>query len=164
MLDLKIWIDADSCPATLRNFLTDEAKRCDFTAVLVANRAITEESGNTKMLVCDKKKDEADNIILERAAKNDIVVTRDLLFAKRLVDKGITVFNDRGTKFSRDNIEDRIMERNLSMNLSAIGLGGNKKNMYGQNELKKFTEEFKAELQKHIVAEIFSRKRLQEGI
>ena len=159
MLNLKIWIDADSCPAILRDFLVGEAKSNNCTVVLVANRLIMEENENVKMVVCEKKKDEADNIIHDQADKNDIVVTRDLLFAKRLVDKGITVFNDRGIKFTSDNIEDRLMERNLSMNLSEIGFGGNKKNQYSQKELKKFSTEFKSELQKHIVAEMYSRRK-----
>ena len=157
MLNFKTWIDADSCPSQLREFLVSEAEKSGFVAMLVANRKILDESSNVRMIVCEQKKDEADNIILEQSEKNDIVVTRDLLFAKRLVEKGVTVFNDRGTKFTKDNIDDRIMERNLSMNLSAIGLGGNKKNQYDQKELKKFITEFKPELQKHIVAEIYSK-------
>lgn len=158
MLKLKIWIDADSCPALLREFVIESAKKNGIEVVFVANAKFIDESENVRIIVCKKEKDEADNIIYEQSQKNDIVITRDLLFAKRLVEKKTTVMNDRGTLFTKDNIDDRIMERNLSLNLSEIGFGGNRKKQYGQQELKKFKTTFDSELQKHIVAEIYSAK------
>ncbi|MCR5125195.1 MAG: DUF188 domain-containing protein [Treponema sp.] len=158
MLNLKIWIDADSCPALLREFVIESAKKNNIEAVFVANAKFFDETENVRIVVCKQEKDEADNVIYEQAQKNDIVITRDIIFAKRLVEKKITVINDRGILFMKDNIEDRIMERNLSLNLSEIGFGGNKKKQYGQQELKKFKSTFDSELQKHIVAEIYSAR------
>lgn len=156
MLKMAIWIDADSCPALLRDFIIKIAKQKSIIVSLVANREILQEADNIKMIICDKEKDAADNYILQHAQKNDIIITRDILFAAKLVEKNITVLNDRGFSFNKDNIQERLMERNLSLNLSEIGFGGNKKNQYSQNELKKFTRTFEYELQKHITAEVYS--------
>ncbi|MBR1615177.1 MAG: DUF188 domain-containing protein, partial [Treponema sp.] len=65
-MNFKTWIDADSCPSQLREFLVSEAEKSGFVAMLVANRKILGESSNVRMIVCEQKKDEADNIILEQ--------------------------------------------------------------------------------------------------
>jgi len=158
MLKLTIWIDADSCPAILREYLITSSKKHLFNINLVANHEILKNSENLKMIICEKEKDSADNYILENSDKNDIVITRDIPFASRLVEKNICVMNDRGVSFTKDNIEDRLMERNFSLNLSSIGFTGNKKNNYSQNELKKFKTTFEYELQKHVSNEIYKLK------
>lgn len=161
MLSMKIWIDADSCPTLLRDFLIESAKKNNIKAIFVANRKIlsVSDNQNVEMIVCDTGKDVADNYISDNADKNDIVITRDILFASRLVEKNITVLNDRGLSFTKDNIEDRLLERDFSLNLSEIGFGKNKKSQYSQKELKKFSTTFDYELQKHITAEIYSIKK-----
>ena len=111
------------------------------------------------MIVCEKEQNAADNYIFEHTSENDIVVTRDIPFAARLVEKNIAVMNDRGVLFSKDNIEDKLREREFSLNMSEIGLGGNKGNYYGDKELKKFSTLFETELQKHIIADIYNVKR-----
>ena len=90
---------------------------------------------------------------------NDIVVTRDIPFAARLVEKNIVVMNDRGLIFSKENIEDKLREREFSLNLAGIGFGGNKGNYYGEKELGKFSRAFEQKIQEHIMNEIYNIKR-----
>ena len=159
MANLSVWVDADSFPAKAREFLVSHASSKSVPVVFVANHELKHSPSCVKMVVCQKGKDAADDYIFSNCLDNDIVVTRDLLFAKRLVEKKICVMNDRGLVFSKDNIEDKIREREFSLNLSQIGLGGNKDNYYGDKELRKFSTAFAELLQKQIIADMYNVKK-----
>lgn len=160
MLRLKVWIDADSCPVLVRNYVVEKAVSLSFNVCFVANRSIpfATDLENLTMIVCEKSNQAADNYIYDNAEKNDLVITRDILFAEKLVKKQIKVLNDRGLVFTKDNIIDKIAERNFSMNLSALGLNSGKKSNYSEKQLKKFASTFEYEIQKHITNEIYNIK------
>lgn len=159
MLRFCVWVDADSFPAKARAFLVNYATSKSVSVAFVANHEIKSQNPKVTMIVCEKGKNSADDYIFSHCGENDIVVTRDILFAARLVEKKISVMNDRGVIFSKDNIEDKLREREFSLNLSEIGLGGGKANYYGEKELKKFSAIFEQELQKHIIADLYNTKR-----
>lgn len=154
-----VWLDADSFPAKARSFLVSHSVSKSVQVVFVANHEVKAESSEVKMIVCEKEHDAADDYIVSNARENDIVVTRDIPFAARLVEKNIAVMNDRGVLFSKDNIEDKLREREFSLNMAEIGLGGGKGNYYGEKEFKKFATLFEQELQKHIIADIYNIER-----
>ncbi|MCR4821632.1 MAG: DUF188 domain-containing protein [Treponema sp.] len=158
MYKFSVWLDADSFPAKARSFLVSHSLSKSVKLIFVANHEIKAEE-SVEMVICQKEKDSADNYIYSHCSENDIVVTRDLLFADRLVKKNITVMNDRGLLFTKDNIGDKLREREFSLNLAGIGLGDNKGNYYGDKELKKFSALFESELQKHIIADIYNVKK-----
>lgn len=161
MFKFKIWVDADSFPQRARNFAVELAKANGIPVVFAANHEIKDSSGwdALEMKIVPKTPGAADDFIFENAAGNDIVLTRDIPFAARLVEKKITVMNDRGVKFTSWNIEDRLAERNFSLNLSEIGLGGGKGNFYGEKEFNKFKLEFEREVKSHKMAEIYNVRR-----
>lgn len=160
MFKFKIWVDADSFPKTARDFSVQSAKSNEIPIIFVANHEIKNKIDFSafEMKIVEKTPGAADDFICENAGKNDIVLTRDLPFASRLVEKKITVMNDRGIKFTKGNIEDRLREREFSLNLSAIGLGGGKANYYGEKELKKFSSELLYEIKNHKMAEMYNLK------
>jgi len=95
------------------------------------------------MIVCKQEDQAADDYIFSHCQNNDIVITRDIPFAARLVEKNMLVMNDRGTVFTKENIGERLSERNFMMNLEAIGLGGTKKKSdYGKKEFDRFCRAF----------------------
>ena len=102
-----IWIDADSCPKAVRDVTIRFAKKInsEIQIIFVANKAIPASSTEYKMIICDKCKDAADNYILQNVNSNDLVITRDIIFAEKLVEKNICAINDRGTYFNKDNIK-----------------------------------------------------------
>lgn len=159
MLNFFVWVDADSFPAKARDFLVAHSLSKNVAVKFVANRELKLPNSMVEMIVCQKEHDAADNYIFENADENDIVVTRDIPFAARLVQKNIAALNDRGLIFTKDNIEDKLREREFSLNMAEIGLGGGKSNYYGEKELKKFSVTFSEELQKHIIASIYNIKR-----
>lgn len=122
MAQVHIWIDADSCPTLVRNHSVKMAKRLGIPITFVANKEISCSFPDFEMIICADEKDAADNYILEHANQNDLVITRDIVFADKLVSKRITVINDRGTLFTEMNIKGLLSERNYSFALAEIGL------------------------------------------
>lgn len=145
-----IWIDADSCPAPVKEHIVDISNKYSIHSIFVANRNIPLPSSDyVSMHICEQGKDVADNFIFESVDSNDIVITRDILFAERIVKRNISVMNDRGTLFTKENIAERISERNLSFTFSQLGLtNGYSKNRYGSKEKNAFCNCLDRELQK----------------
>ncbi len=121
--NVQIWIDADSCPALVRNHLVKMGTKLNLKVYFVANKNIPcNENGSYEMLICDKEKDAADNYIFNHVKSDDLVVTRDIVFADRLVQKEITTINDRGTVFTKENIKPLLSNRDFDLQLANVGL------------------------------------------
>lgn len=145
---IKVWIDADSFPTLLKNFILEYAEKNYLEIIFVANKPIKSDKQNFKMILAENTKDSADNIIFENITEKDIAITRDILLADRLVQKNIKTINDRGTYFSKENIKKKVEERNYDFNLAQLGFSGSKEKNYGMKELKKFRECFEKTLKK----------------
>ena len=147
-MSIQIWIDADSCPTRVRDHVVSYAKKTNIPVIFVANKPISAKFENFTMIICEQEKDSADNYIYNHVNKNDLVITRDIVFADRLVSKEIAVINDRGTQFTKDNIKDKLADRDFDLQLAEIGLGGSKKSTYGQKQFIKFANCFDKVLHK----------------
>ena len=145
---IKVWIDADSFPTLLKNFILEYAEKNYLEIIFVANKPIKSDKQNFKMILAENTKDSADNIIFENITEKDIAITHDILLAERLVQKNIKTINDRGTYFSKENIKKKVEERNYDFNLAQLGFSGSKEKNYGMKELKKFRECFEKTLKK----------------
>ena len=119
---LTIWVDADSCPSLVRNHTVKMGNKLGIKVVFAANKKISCDTGNFEMVVCPEEKDAADNYIFENCRPGDLVITRDIVFADRLVEKGICCINDRGTEFTREMIKERLSTRDFDLQLAEIGL------------------------------------------
>ena len=135
-----IWIDADSCPLKVRNHITDYAAKKGITVYFVANKQIECQSKNAfNMIVTDAQKDSADNYIFEHAQSGtDLVITRDIVFADRLVQKGVLAINDRGTEFTKEIIKERLSERDFNLQLVELGLSKPYHEGYDQKKFEMF--------------------------
>lgn len=144
----KIWIDADSCPKPVRDIAIRFSRRMNpgIKVVFVANREIPARSKEHEMVVCEKEKDSADNYILIHASQSDMVITKDILFAEKLVEKEICAINDRGTYFSKDNIDGLVEDRNFNLQLAEIGFAGTSRRSYSKKHLEKFIKCFEEQL------------------
>jgi uncharacterized protein YaiI (UPF0178 family) len=92
------------------------------------------------MVICPKGENSADDRIVELAEKGDIVVTRDVPLAKRLVENDISVLDDRGRIFTKDNINEILSLRNFTVGLAENGLSLQRTANYGRKELKTFAD------------------------
>lgn len=153
MAKFTVWVDADSCPKMVREHLISFSQKKQVSVTFVANRPIPNQSESDyfSMIVCDATSQAADDYIFSRAGQYDMVVTRDIPFAARLVEKKICTINDRGTTFTQENIRERLSERDFSLNLAQLGLGGSGKKVYGAKEFKKFADCFEREIQKLLI-------------
>ena len=146
-----IWIDADSCPSPVKDLVIRFSKRLNLNCFFVANRELSiPKTPNFKMIITESTKDAADNYIFENCNEDDIVITRDLLLAERLLEKKITTINDRGLTFTQENIKEKISMRNFNLELFERGLIGDKTNSFGKKEINNFANCFDRELQKKL--------------
>lgn len=148
-----VWIDADSCPRSVRSYVIKRAVFLSVKVIFVANHeipapAFARESGMFSMAVCGKARGEADRVILDGAREADIVVTRDVPLAVSLARKGVAVMNDRGTLFTKENAAEKLKERDFDFALSQIGFAGAKKSSYGKKELAAFSRLFDKAIEK----------------
>ncbi|MBO4404943.1 MAG: DUF188 domain-containing protein [Treponema sp.] len=146
----RIFVDADSCPSSVRNVILNKAAEKSLEVIFAANRNIPFDFENPlfKMKICPSGKDSADSFIENESSQKDIIITRDILLAGRLLKKNKTVINDRGTRFTEKNISRFLEERELSLQMEALGLHkGKSRKVFGEKELSSFKECFFRELE-----------------
>ena len=136
---ITIWVDADSCPSLVRNHTVKIANKLGLRVVFAANKKIgcDAAAGNYEMAVCGSEKDAADNYIFENCKSVDLVSSREIVFADRIVERGICTINDRGTEFTRDMIKERLSVSDFDRQLAEIGLV---KHFHEGYDKKKFAE------------------------
>lgn len=137
----RIWVDADSFPAKARELLLKTAASKQIPVIYVANHDIAfgTQSPLFEMRICPQTPGAADDCIADGCGPCDIVATRDIPLAARLVDKGIRVINDRGVCYDKRTVEKRLKERELSMQMEALGLHkGHSHGGYGGKDLDAF--------------------------
>jgi uncharacterized protein YaiI (UPF0178 family) len=133
---VNILVDADSCPRPARELILRAAKRRGITAIFAANRPIPGLEGNAIMEQCPPGEGAADDRIVDLALRGDLVITRDIPLAKRLVEKNIHVLDDRGRLYTKENIGERLSLRNFMVDLAGKGLSPQRSAAYGKKELK----------------------------
>jgi uncharacterized protein YaiI (UPF0178 family) len=140
---MKIFVDADSCPRLVRDLVLRTAKKRRIETVFAANRQIPGiEGGFAVMELCGTEADAADNRIVELAQKGDIVITRDVPLANRLVERELAVLDDRGRVYTKENIREYLSIRNFTVNLAENGFIFDRKTGYSKKELKTFADNF----------------------
>lgn len=146
---MKIWVDADSCPKPVREIVERAAARLSLPLVYTANRKIPmEENSLFSMIVTETKDQSADLYIADNASPDDLVITRDIPLADQLVEKNITVLNDRGVLYTRENIKERLSERNFMYELREYGGGVERHSVFGPKEKQAFANAFDRQLRK----------------
>jgi uncharacterized protein YaiI (UPF0178 family) len=138
---VKILVDADSCPRQARDLALRTARRRGIGIVFAANRLIPGISGPTAVMeLCPPGEGAADDRIVALARPGDLVLTRDIPLASRLVAAGVAVLDDRGRAYSAENIRERLSLRDFMVNLAENGLRAERFPSYGRKELKNFAD------------------------
>jgi uncharacterized protein YaiI (UPF0178 family) len=138
---VKILVDADSCPRPARELILRSSRRTGIKAFFVANRPIPGIRGSTLVMdICPPGEGSADDRILELAEPGDLALTRDIPLAARLVDASVTVMDDRGRLFTRENIRERLSLRDFVVGLAENGLDPERVPSYGMRERKAFAD------------------------
>ena len=120
---MKIWVDADACPVVIKDILFRAAKRTGIELTLVANQAIHKPSlKNITMLQVPSGFDVADNEIVKRLNKDDLVITSDIPLAAEVIEKGGAALNPRGEMYTADTIKNRLEVRDFMDSLRGSGM------------------------------------------
>ena len=146
---MKILVDADFCPRDARDLILRAVRRPGVRAVFAANRPVPGIAGeNVSMEICPPGENSADDRLVELAEPGDLAVSRDLPLAKRLLEKGSVVMDDRGRLFTRENINELLSIRNFAVGLAENGLGAERIANYGKKECKAFADSLDRQLTK----------------
>jgi uncharacterized protein YaiI (UPF0178 family) len=119
----QIWVDADACPATIKEVLFRAAEREQVHVTLVANQWLrTPPSRFVRAIQVPGGFDVADNEIVERVAAGDLVVTQDIPLAAAVIAKGALAVHPRGELYTPDTIAQRLSMRNFMDELRGAGV------------------------------------------
>ncbi|HGS4461773.1 TPA: YaiI/YqxD family protein [Vibrio metschnikovii] len=136
---MKIWVDADACPKVIRETLIRAAERTGVECMFVANHQIPlPKRSNIIALQVPAGFDIADNEIVKRVEKGDLVITSDIPLADEVITKGALALSSRGELFTTETIKARLNIRDFldTMRSSGIQTGG--PNALSQTERREF--------------------------
>ena len=120
---MKIWVDADACPAVIKDILFRAAERTGVQLALVANQPVRiPPSRYIKFIQVASGFDVADNEIVKRLGAGDLVITSDIPLAAEVIDKGAVALNPRGELYTVDNIRARLNMRDFMDTLRGSGI------------------------------------------
>lgn len=120
---MRIWVDADACPAVIKEILFRAAERTGVPLTLVANHPMRiPRSPLIAFVQVPSGFDAADNEIVRRMEEGDIVVTQDIPLAAEVVAKGAAALSPRGELYDEDNIRARLSMRDFMESLRAAGV------------------------------------------
>ena len=120
---MNIWVDADACPAVVKDILYRAAERARVPLTLVANKPLrTPPSPFIRTLQVPRGFDVADNEIARRVEPGDLVVTADIPLAAEVIERGGHALDPRGELFSPETIRERLTMRDFMDELRASGV------------------------------------------
>jgi hypothetical protein len=120
---MKIWIDADACPKTIKEMIFRAAERTQTLSIFVANQWLRlPQSDFIKFILVEQGADIADNKIAEDCEAGDLVITADIPLALRIVKKGALGLDPRGTIYNSNNIGQISDMRDFMHNLRNDGV------------------------------------------
>jgi len=136
---MKIWVDADACPKTIKEILFRAATRTKTKLILVSNHAIsTPASSFISKIQVIAGFDVTDNKIIQNLESGDLVITADIPLADAVINKAGIALNPRGELYSKENIKERLSLRNFSADLRSSGVQTRGPSALSKNEIQKF--------------------------
>ena len=165
----EIWVDADSVPKGLRTIILRAASRLSLACTFVADRQLPDvvqyiaddtfalrqkarEQGiadadeihavksRIRMAVVPSGQDSADDRLVEDAPAGSLCITHDIPLASRLLEKGCTVIDDRGSEYTAADIRARLGDRLVNQELRSWGVFSEQQAKMGQGVQKAFAD------------------------
>ena len=124
---MQIWVDADACPAVIRDILFRAADRARMRVTLVANQPVKRAvSPYIHFVQVPAGFNVADARIVEMMEPRDLVITADVPLAAAVIEKGGVALDPRGTLYTSENVRERLSLRNFMDELrgSGVNTGG----------------------------------------
>lgn len=144
---MHIWVDADACPAVIKDILFRVAERTQIAVTLVANQLMRVPGSRfVRALQVPAGADAADAEIVARVQAGDIVVTGDIPLAAQVLDKGGLPLNPRGEWYTRDTIAQQLTMRAFMEELRGAGVDTGGPAAFSQADRQRFANALDREL------------------
>jgi uncharacterized protein YaiI (UPF0178 family) len=148
---VKIFVDADACPAAVKEIVLRAAERLGVSAVFVANKNIRlPPSRHASTVRVAMGLDVADGYIAKSASAGDLAITADIPLAAALVARGAVVLDLRGTVYTEENVGEALALRDFHHGLREGGVVTGGPGGFGPREARDFAAAFDRELTKAI--------------
>ena len=122
-ISFRIWVDADACPAAIKEILYRTARRLQVELILVANQTMQVPSSDLfRLITVPEGADVADDKIVEMLSPGDVVITGDIPLAARVVEKSAIAIGVRGELFDDHSVHDRLAARDLMEQFRSAGV------------------------------------------
>jgi len=139
---MKIWVDADACPAVIKDILFRAAERTEIPVTLVANHLLqTPPSRYIDFLQVPSGFDVADNEIVKRLVAGDLIITGDIPLASEVIDNGAYALNPSGELYTVENIKARLNMRDFMDTLRASGINSGGPSTLSKSDRQTFANE-----------------------
>ncbi|KQQ33758.1 hypothetical protein ASF61_11990 [Duganella sp. Leaf126] len=147
---MQIWVDADACPAVVKDILYRVADRLQLQVTLVANQLLrVPPSRFIRALQVPAGADVADQEIVRLLAPGDLVVTGDIPLASDVLNKGGYALNPRGEFYTHDNIAQMLTMRAFMDELRGSGVDTGGPAAFSQGDRQSFANSLDRHLRKH---------------
>lgn len=147
---MKIWVDADACPAVIKEILFRVAERLEITVTLVANKLLrVPPSRFIKAIQVPAGFDVADNEIVRLTEAGDLVVTADIPLAADVLKKSAYALNPRGEFYTVDNIQQFLSMRSFMDELRSSGVDTGGPAPFSQGDRQQFANQLDRHLTRH---------------
>lgn len=139
---MQIWVDADACPAVIRDILFRAADRARMRVTLVANQPVKRAvSPYIHFVQVPAGFNVADARIVEMMEPRDLVITADVPLAAAVIEKGGVALDPRGTLYTSENVRERLSLRNFMDELRGSGVNTGGPSSLGKRERQLFANQ-----------------------
>ncbi len=146
---MQIWVDADACPAVIKEILFRAAERWQIHTTLIANRLLrTPPSAFITARQVPGGFDVADARIVQEVQPGDLVITADIPLAAQVLAKDGHALNPRGEFYTPETIHERLSVRNFLEELRGSGVQTGGPAAFSQADRKAFADRLDAFLQR----------------
>jgi hypothetical protein len=146
---MKIFVDADACPAAVKEIVVRAAQRLAVSAIFVANKTIRLPlSPHVSTVRVAMGLDVADGYIAKSAEAGDLAITADIPLAAALVARGAVALDPRGTVYTEENVGEALALRNFHHELRDGGVMTGGPSGFGPKQARQFAAAFDRELSK----------------
>ncbi len=109
---MTVIIDADACPVT--KIAIEICKKSEIPVVCICDTSHVITSDYAQCIICDKGRDSADLVLVNRCSKGDIVITQDYGVASMALAKDAYCIHQSGMYYTKDNIDSLLAIRHMA--------------------------------------------------
>ena len=119
---MHIWVDADACPAVIKDILFKAARRTKLPLSLVANHSMSvPPDKHITLTQVPSGFDAADDYIVEKCEAGSLVITNDIPLAADVLAKNALALNNRGEEYDKSSIKQILGMRDFMETMRSSG-------------------------------------------